>query len=221
MDERHREYLEYYQARAAKYEGDPMYANSFASEKAFVDALASAGDLRAFKGALEQQNLPFKNAVALIVDHETARRRFYEQWQEDVRAHGSAEILGALPQMQTLVELTTRVSELQKKNSDEILVDLFVDFFYGDLGFLENIETLERAPVAPQWRADVVDSIRRSVERKRKVWYEDFLPNARRWKPDFVFPYDDLWLPRHRRKMPLSDALLQRRIQQHRTILGQ
>lgn len=36
MDQRHQEYLDYYRVRMSKYENNPLYKNSYQSEKKYV-----------------------------------------------------------------------------------------------------------------------------------------------------------------------------------------
>ncbi len=45
MDQRHSEYVAYYESRLAKYEGNPLYPRSAAAERALFDAISTASSL--------------------------------------------------------------------------------------------------------------------------------------------------------------------------------
>ena len=92
MDQRHQEYIEYYKARVKKYENNPLYRNSYQTEKAIYDAIAGANDLDEFKTRLEQGNLTVKNAIALVKDQENARKKFYEEINQPIKAKGLVSV---------------------------------------------------------------------------------------------------------------------------------
>ena len=66
MEQRHKEYIEYYQSRLKKYEKNPLYINSYQSEKALYDAIANAANIEEFGNTVESLNLAVKNAIAWL-----------------------------------------------------------------------------------------------------------------------------------------------------------
>src|SRR4051812_30940781 len=114
MDTRHLEYIEYYKARLKKYENNPMYRNSYESEKALYDAIASCAQLEDFKNKVEEGKLPFKNAVALMKDQETAREKYYLSIKEPIRAQESTDILKMLDTIEDLGDLITKSNDIRQ-----------------------------------------------------------------------------------------------------------
>ncbi|TAL32723.1 MAG: hypothetical protein EPN93_15570 [Spirochaetes bacterium] len=220
MEQLHQEYIDYYRARLKKYENNPHYKNSYETEKALFDAISGVAELKDFRDVLFKNNLHNKNAVALVKDQETLRQEMYGAIRETVRAKGSADILAALPGITDVNALTQRVTELGLANSDEIALDLMTDYFYQDFLQLEWIEVLEKGEYPSRWKSDVKEGIERWKDSLRKNWTDSILPAARKIKPDYKFDYALLREDRHRRKIPVGDETLARRIEQHKKIVG-
>jgi hypothetical protein len=220
VDQRQQDYVDYYRARLKKYEGNPRYANSLAAEKAMFEAISGAPNLQAFKHRIEAENLPFHCAAALTKDHALARKAFYESLHEDVRARGPAQVLAALPTLRTVADLTTRATEILKRNAEEIAVDLFVELFHSDFLFLGNLEVYETAQIPARWNARRAGYVKREVDAHRAHWKNHVIPEARKWSPGWKLDYAAAWLPRHRPRFEVPDAALERRIQRHRKLVG-
>ncbi len=220
MDPRLQAYEGYYRARVRKYEGNPLYPNALAAEKALYDALVSAKTGDEFKKKLFGENLHLKNAIALVRDQETARLKYYEEIKETIRANGPRMILAELDSIEDVTQLTTRVNELHNKNSVEISVDELLDEFYSDFTALENIEVYEKAEVPARWEAEFCAAAKEMREAEKKDWRESVAPNARNWDPNWKINYDKLWEERHRRRIPIPDESLKRRIAEHKLATG-
>ena len=220
MDQRHAEYIDYYKARMKKYEGNPLYPNSYASEKALYDAIAGITDLEEFKTKMQQGNLHTKNAIALVKDQETAEKKHWEDLKEPIKAKGCAAVLAVIDSFNDVMTMVTETNNIRQKNSLEQSVDGFIDGFYSDFLALENIEVYEKADVPSRWRAEREDSIREMKADGKKLFAEVTLPRAREWDPNWKWNHELVWEDRHRRVIPVPDETIRRRIPQHKNYLG-
>lgn len=220
MDQRQAEYAEYYKVRMKKYEGNPLYKNSYETEKALYELMATATSEAEYKAKFQQGNLNTKNAIALVKDQETAEKAHWESLQETIKAKGCAAILAVIDSFNDVMTMITETNNIRQKNSLEQSVDGFVDGFYSDFLALENIEVHEKADVPSRWRAEREDSIREMKAEGRKLFEEVTLPRAREWDPDWKWNHDLVWEVRHRRVIPVPDETIKRRIPQHKKYLG-
>jgi len=220
MEERHKQYIKYYEARMKKYEKSKMYPRSYKTEKALFEAISSVSDLNEFKTKLEEENLAVKNAVALTKDKETAFKELYDKLKEFVRAKSSEEILEKIDEAKTDQDVVTIVTDIDQKNSVKIAVDLFTDEFYGDFKVLEDIEVWKNAEVPDEWKDEIHESVQRDIEKGRKDWQENVLPNNRNWDPNWNINYDLIWEERHRRLIPFPDEIVKERIEQYKNYRG-
>ncbi|MCB1309934.1 MAG: hypothetical protein KDK30_17220 [Leptospiraceae bacterium] len=219
-DERLQQYVAYYEARMKKYENNPLYPNAYAAEKALYEAIRDAPDGDAFKQKLFGENLHVKNAIALVRDQETARKRHFEELKEVVRARGPAQILSEIDGFDKIEDLTARLNEINHENSKAISVDLLTDHFAADFTALENLQEAEEADVPSEWKSELKEYIQAEIEEGRRMWREIDLPNAHNWDPNWRMDYDLVWAERHRRKIPVPDEVIQRRIAEHKRYRG-
>lgn len=219
MEQRHQEYIDYYRTRLRKYENNSLYKNSYESEKALLDAIAACEKLEDFKAACDKDKLPFKNAVALMRDQETAWEKHYLEIKETIRAHGSREILNYLDEANDLPALIARINELRQKNSNEVSIDGFTDHFYSAFTALENVEVWERAEVPSRWKSEMKENIKESIKSSREVYRSETLPSARMYDPNYHFDYDLVWEDRHRRLIPVKDETIKRRLEQFKSLI--
>lgn len=219
MEQRHLEYIEYYKARLRKYENNPLYRNSYQSEKALLDAIASCEKLEDFKTKVEEGQLPFKNAIALMRDQETAWEAHYLETKEEVRSKASTEILKMLDTVKDLGDLITQSNDIRLKNNNEISIDGFTSEFYSAFIMLENIEVWEKAEVPSRWKDEMKRNIRESIEQTREVYKDTTLPSMRMYDPGYRFSFDLVWKERHRRLIPAPDSAVKRRLEQFRYII--
>lgn len=220
MDTRHKEYTEYYKSRMLKYEGNPMYENSYKTEKDLYEAIANSSSLEEFRKELNEKNLAVKNAIALVKDKETARKKHFEEIKEFIRLKAPSRILEILDSIQTETELIQKSNEIESEVSIEISVDLFTDIFYSDFPMLENIEVWQTAEVPEEWKQDLNNYITEALVQGRETWEKEIIPNARNWKPDWSFDFNLISEERHRRLIPESDETTEKRIGQFKKYRG-
>ncbi len=209
------DYKDYYAVRARRYEGNPVFPNAYAAEKALADAMESCSQLEEFKDRMGDLNI--KSVIALIKDQAAARKANFLEMKEEVRARAPAEILEKIDSAQNETEAITIVSEIEQKSMPEISVDEFAEIFYDNLKLMEDIECYRKAKVPDKWKDD------RKAGRKRdkKALIESFdrcEETARQWKDGWTFEYAMLSEERHRRKIPLPEKVLEKRIEQTKEI---
>ncbi len=220
MDTRHKEYTEYYKSRMLKYEGNPMYENSYKTEKDLYAAIANSSSLEEFRKELNEKNLAVRNAIALIKDKETARKKYFEEIKEFIRLKAPVRILEIINSIQTENELIQKINEIESEVSIEISVDLFTDLFYSDFLMLENIEVWQTAEVPEEWKQELQHYIAEAIEQGRESWEKEIIPNARNWKPDWTYNFELISEERHRRLIPVSDETTEKRIEEFKKYRG-
>lgn len=221
MEKRHQEYMEYYQARFKKYEDNPLYPYSYQSEKALYDAIATSDKLDEFGRKVEEGNLAVENAIALVKDQETARKKLYQELKEEIRLHAPLRILDIIDTVKTDIELTNTVSEIEGEVSIEITLDLLTDQIYHDMMTLEEIEIFQSAEVPDEWKKEInQDYPQELINMGREDWTESVIPNAHKWDPHWQYNFDLIWEERHRRLIPIPDEVLKRRVEQFKTYRG-
>ena len=217
MDQVFNDYLQYYEARMKRRQNDPVYTHSYRSEKALYDLVASCGSLEELQEKKEAFiQLSVRNAVALVIDQETCRQKFYEECKEFIRAKAPEAILQQVEAMKTDMEIVEMVNRVHQQNNIEITVDQLVSFFYSDFIAMENIEVYQQAVIPEEWRSDTNTYARESMNSGKKLWQETQLPAARDWEPGWTLNYSLLWEDRHRRLIPVNDEEMEKKIALHK-----
>lgn len=216
MDQRHKDYIDYYAVRFKKYEGSAIYKNTYKTEKALYEGIKSSATLEEFGEKEKKEELTLKNAKALTKDQATYRLQVFRELEEKIRAQGPDTIVQKVDSFKDVMELATRVSEIMHRNSIEISVDLLTGNFYSDFIALENIEVWEKAEVPARWKGRLKKFIDDQIEGMKKVWREVRIPRAREWDPKWKMDYENVWESRHRRLIPMKDTTVKRRIEEHK-----
>ncbi|MBX7150374.1 hypothetical protein K1X84_01950 [bacterium] len=222
MEQRHREYTDYYEARMNRYLNIPMYQNSYEAEKALFQAISEVEKLEDFRAVLEKNQLNIRVAIAKVKDTEKARLEFYDQIHETVRAKSSERILQAIDNIQSPEELTRMVLDIETENNLFITVDLFADCFYSDFKILEEIEVAESivGDIPQEWRQEESDRVHMLRKSGRTDYEQRIVPGYRQYQPDWKINYALIGEKRHRRKIPFPEEVVQKRIKQHQRYTG-
>jgi hypothetical protein len=221
LEKRHQEYLEYYQARLKKYEHNPLYPHSQKSQEALYQAIASSKSLEEWGQKVENQQLALKSAIALVKDKETARKKFYQDLNEQIRLHAPVKILEIVDSVKTEAELINTVNKIEGEVNIEITLDLFTQAIIDDLMMLEEIEVHQTAEVPEEWKKEINhDYPQELIDQGLKDWVGMVEPNARQWDPQWKFNLDLIWEERHRRLIPFQDEVLKKRVEQFKTYRG-
>jgi hypothetical protein len=223
MDQRQQEYVAYYEARLRNVAGNPLYPHTEAAERALYEAIRSAPSLEAFRERLEKEKLEVGCAVARVRDQATARAALYEELEEPVRAGPEKAVLALLESrtFDDVQSLTEAVGAIEGEWRLRISADeTLIDHFWGDWKILEDIEESEQAIVPHGWHPERLESAARERQKGAEHYRKHTLPETRKFFPDYEPDYQALWAVRHRRKMPVADPIVQRRIAGHRRYRG-
>ena len=200
-----------------RWQGSDIYTNSYRSEKALYDLVASCKSMEELQTRAEEvRSLSLQNAIALVKDQETFRKKVYDDCKEFIRAKGPAAILEKTDAVQSDMELVETVNRVLQQNSIEITVDQLVNFFYSDFVPMENIEVYQQANVPGEWRKRCDEYARDTMESGKKIWQENQLPEARKWQEGWTLDYALLHEERHRRLIPVNDEELEKKIILHK-----
>lgn len=223
MDQRHQEYLAYYEARLRNVAGNPLYPHTEAAERALCDALRSAPTLEAFRERLEREKLEVACAVARVRDQATARAALYDELEEPVRAGPEKAVLALLDSraFTDVQSLTEAVGAIEGEWRQRIAADeTLIEELWSDWKILEDVEECEQAIVPHAWHPERLERAARERRTGAEHHHQVTLPETRKFIPDYQPDYQALWQVRHRRKMPLADLIVQRRIACHRRYRG-
>jgi len=218
MDQRHADYIGYYRARVKKYEGNPLYPRSLAAERALCAAMESCTLLEDFRAKAGPLSLAC--AIALVQDQESARLALYEELNEPIKAKYARLMIEASAKALSVSDLTETMTNLGAKQGLEESVDGFAGNLYFDFTFLENMEENTTIEIGEPWKSECESAAKEDIDMHRRLFNENTLPRAREWDPDWKMNYDLVWEERHRRKIPAPDAVVRRRIDEHRRWLG-
>lgn len=216
MDQLLQDYKAYYQARADRFENNPLYQNSYQSEKALADAMNACNELIEFKDKIGDLNI--KNGIALVKDKETARLKHFTELQETVRAKGPQFTLERIEQAQTDMDIAEIAMRAEHEAMILISVDLMTDHFYGDvIPRLETLDMLRNIEGAEKYRSDIDYSISEEI-RLIKENVRELEENAQSWQQGWKFNPDLVWEFRHRRGIPLPDNVLTQRLNEYKNL---
>jgi hypothetical protein len=170
----------------------------------------SCQELIEFKDKIGDLNI--KNAIALIKDQETARLAHYTALKEDIRALGPTWILEKIDSATDANDVVTISMEMDQKASIAITIDGFMDAVWTDLiPSLETLEVMEKAVIPSRYESDRQSQLA-EIKAGIKSTIADLHNQARDWEPGWRLNLDLLWEFRHRKKIPLTDEVLQKRI---------
>lgn len=218
---RHQEYIEYYQVRMEKYKDNPLYPNSYNSEKSLYDALLNSKDIEEFGAQVEEKNLAVKNAIALLKDQAQARKKLYQGIKECIKLKAPLQILDMVDSIKKDMELVNKVSAIENQVSKKISIDLLTQQLSYDLDMLEEIEVYKTAEVPDEWKNKINQEIpQEMIDNGRTDWANHVLPQAQALKVDWEFDFDLLNEDRHRRLLPFPDEVLEEKIKQFKEYRG-
>jgi len=197
-----------------RYEGNEDYPNSFQSEKAIYEAIASCSVLEEFKDKLG--NLNGRNAVALVLDQYAIRLRHYEAIKEPIRAAGCRRILEKAKAIEDAASLITMINEEENKTSLAITADTINPF--PDFGYTERIEIWEEAEVPARYKERYRQYAGEEQQNLRKAWAETEKAISN-FQPGWTFDFARIPEERHRRLLPFPDEVINRNIDTIKAIL--
>jgi hypothetical protein len=217
---RHQEWLDYFRILVARYQDNPLYPTVASVTWQTMDVIDDAADVDAFKHTIWTSTLLVEHAKALIRDHETQRGAIHAELDEPVKAYGSRTILGGLDAIVDLPSLNEMVAGVRSQVGRALELDAFVDQVGADFAALEEIEVLETAEVPERWRAELDAEAAALVVEGTRQWYQEVMAAARAVWDGWSLDEREVWAARHRRRIPFPDAVVERRLGQHRRYRG-
>ena len=208
------DYKTYYRLRMQRYENNPDYPESYKSEKAIYDVIASCATLEEFKNKLGDLNE--KNAIALVIDQYNLRLRHYVEMNEPIKASSCKLVIDSAASMKNVTELITMVNEEANKLNLAVTADTIMPF--NDPGSLERIAIWEQADVPEKYKPNYrkyAEEEKRNLQKQ----YRDTENNMSNWLPGWKFDFSRILEGRHRRLIPFPDETIKKYIQQTKAIL--
>jgi hypothetical protein len=219
MDQAHQEYVDYYRVRAERAADNPMYVDTAPIEKERADAIAACAQLADFAEANATGDFGNRLAAAQVRDKSRARLAYFTEVEEPIRAAGEQAAIDLAAKPMDVMDLMTKVGEIENKTSIAVIVDQATNEFYDAFDALESIEVLEKADVPDEWKkkdlANVAATIADRTER-----FEETTRRVREYRSDWTFDHALVWETRHRRRIPMSDDVVKRRIEEHKRLIG-
>ncbi|MEO6605182.1 MAG: hypothetical protein ABIN55_06180 [Aeromicrobium sp.] len=210
------EYRAYYRARAERYAANPLYPESAAAEKAMSEAMDAATSFEEFRSKAIEMSMAMGHALAR--DQARARLAVYQETAEHVRAKGSAEVIAGIDAAKDAPALASMLSEIEQRTQRAVTADELLRIWHMSLTGLENIEVWRTAVVPDRWRSELEGFAAETVSDERKVWKE-VLEEASRHQAGWTFDSAAARAERHRRLVPVSDEVFERRLAEHGSLL--
>ena len=222
MDNRHADYSAYYEARMKRFAGNPAYARSYQAEQVLYQAISGDGGMEGFRTIMERDHPEVQCAIALVKDQESARLEHFQKLEETIRAKGPQRILAEIDKATTALDVANAVSKIEQEIGILISVDLFTGGFYGDFEMLENLAVMDaiKDEVPAEWRQEIKDNISETLAKQKAFYANTTRANNRNYKADWDYDYELVWQTRHRRQIPFADAIVTRRIAEHKRYNG-
>lgn len=213
------DYVDYYRVRAERAAESGHYPASAAVERERYEAIASCEHVEEFEAKNAAGDFGNRLGVAQARDQASIRLKHYRETKQDVRAAGQQAILDMLEGVGDVQDLITKLGEAENAASLAITIDGMADRVADDIPRLEALEVLERAEVPDKWR----EERERSAAAIRASAAESFAEQSarnREYQPDWRLDYTLVREDRHRRVIPLPDAVLERRLAEHPGLVG-
>lgn len=219
MEQTHQEYVDYYRVRAGRANEAGIYPESAAIEKERADVLASLADLAGFKEANEKGDFGNRLAAAQVRDKARARLKHYTEIEETIRAAGEQETLDLAATPRDVMDLMTKIGEIENRTSINLIVDAATNEFYDAFLHLERIEVWEKADVPDEWKQKDLARVQETIA-KETADFAETMRRVREYKSDWTWDDALVWETRHRRRIPVPDDTVKRRIAENRRLVG-
>ncbi len=211
------EYKLYYAARSEKYKNSLAYANSYEAEKRLSDAIQACSSLEDFTN--DAVNLGKACAIALVKDESLLEKKYYEKHQETFRVKASERTIEKIGTCETVIDVSTMVSEENNKTSVAVSMDDSHRKFVEDWNQIDEITIYENAVVPDKYKnymmamaADLRKSLIEGV-----IMLEE---NNEPWQPGWkLIPEKNLEY-RHLRLLPFSKTHVEEQIAKYKSIIN-
>jgi hypothetical protein len=178
-----------------------------------VEAATSIEDLQA--AAVE---LSLAMGRALARDQANARAAVYAETAETVRAQAPAEALVGIGDAADAPALVSMLSAIEQRTATAVTVDELTRLWATSLTTLENVEVWRTAQVPDRWRAELERAAAEALIVEREAWAQ-VETQARQHQSGWTFDPEVARAARHRRLVPVADAMFDRRLAEHGTLV--
>jgi len=210
------DYRDYYRARAERFAANPLYPETAAAERAMADAVDSAASLEDLQRTAFELSVEMGRALAR--DQASARAAVYAETAEAVRARGPAEVLARVDEAADAPALASLLEAIEQRIGVAVTLDELTRLWAMSLTALENVEVWRTAQVPDRWRSELEQHAREAIAAERDTWAQ-VEAEGRRHDPGWSFDPAVARADRHRRLVPMADAVFERRLAEHATLV--
>ncbi len=239
-----RDYLDYYSFMKEKSEGKG-HAFSVEAYDAIIALMAASADFSDFQKKFEEKNMALEMARARVKDEATARIKGYRALDETVRVKWQEGIVSAADGATSMAELTGMLQKATEEGGRAASADAAYLGFYAEWIILEAIRAYAEAVVpteasaypgtrkvdreeiekmgmpTPSTYPDIMAVYKRSFETRLEEYGKNLEMKLKEIAGEkYRYDYGQLLEPRIRRAFPVSDATLERLINESRGIRG-
>lgn len=211
------EYKAYYKVRAERFANNPNYKHSYEAETNLSDAMQSCGVLEEFKDKLGDKNI--KCGIALIQDKYAMRIQHYTDMKETVRLQVSIDVLSAVGEAETAMDIVTAVNKTETEGMTKIAMDEANRQLYGEWFILDRIEIYENAEVPDNYKSTLQSWANEAKQSliEGNTFLED---NNDKWQPGWRHTPEVILEHRHKRLSPYKDEHLTEQLNTYRNIIN-
>ncbi len=218
MDQRHRDYADYYRVRAERAAASASARRRAPLERDRADAIAAAAGLEQLELIEREGRFGDRIAAATAADQAEARRDGHRALDEHVRAAVEHDILTAVEGLDDVTAVMSAVADIEADGRLRITLDEFHRVFADAIDLLEELECAERADLPAEheaWRAEYVADLESAIADSHARATEQ----ARALDPAWTFDPGIATEPRHRRMIPLDDDAASRHLERYLRIV--
>ena len=206
------DYRDYYWSRARRSAANPLYPETAAAERAMAEAVDAATSVQDLRSTAVELSLAMGHALAR--DQARARAAVYAETGEDVRAEGPAEVLASIDSAADAPALASMLAAIEQRTGTAVTVDEVTRLWAMSLTTLENVEVWRTAQVPDRWRGELERFAADALAAERDSWRQ-VETQARQHQAGWTFDPTVARAERHRRLVPVADAVFEQRLAEH------
>jgi hypothetical protein len=210
------DYRDYYRSRARRYAANPLYPETAAAEQAMIGAVDAAASIEELQSSAVELSLATGHALAR--DQARARAAVYDETAETVRALGPAEVIARVGNATDAPALAAMLATVEQRMGAAVTVDELTRLWTMSLTTLENVEVWRTAQVPDRWRAELEGFAAEALADARATWTQ-VEAGAAQHQPGWTLDPDVARAERHRRLVPIADAVFERRLAEHGSLI--
>ncbi|MDX6278867.1 MAG: hypothetical protein QOJ72_2995 [Nocardioidaceae bacterium] len=210
------DYRDYYRSRARRYAANPLYPETAAAEQAMADAVDAASSIEDLQTTAIELSMAMGHALAR--DQARARAAVYAETAETIRAEGPAEVLANVDSTTDAPALASMLAAVEQRNGARVTIDELTRLWTSSLTTFENVEVWRTAQVPERWRAELERFAADALAAARDTWTQ-VEQEAAQHQPGWALDPEVARAERHRRLVPMTDAVFERRLAEHGTLI--